>query len=75
MEVISESDGNPNKLCGLTADEIRKQWEDEVLKTHGNLPDWKLAIIYAYLHNRGMRMDDIEKVIREGLRKEIASKS
>ena len=74
MEVISESDGNPNKLCGLTADEIRKQWEDEVLKTHGNLPDWKLAVIYTWLHSRGMRMDDIEKVIREGLRKEVASK-
>src|SRR3990167_2851698 len=63
-----------SKSCGLTADDIRKQWEDEVLRTHGDLPDWKLAVIYAWLHNRGMRMDDTEKIIREGLRKEIASK-
>ena len=63
-----------SKVCDLTADEIRKQWEDEVLRTHGDLPDWKLAVIYAWLHNRGMRTDDTEKIIREGLRKEIASK-
>jgi len=54
--------------------EIRRQWEDEVLRTHGDLPDWKLAVIYAWLHGRGMRMDDTEKMIREGLRKEPASK-
>jgi len=74
MEVINESGGNPSKVCGLTADEIRKQYEDAMMGLLGNLPDWKLAVIYAWLHNRGMRMDDMERIIREGLRKEIASK-
>ena len=74
MEVINESGGNPSKVCGLTADEIRKQYEDAMMGLLGNLPDWKLAVIYAWLHSRGMRMDDTERVIREGLRKEVASK-
>ena len=74
MEVISESNGNLNKLCGLTADEIRRRYEDAMMGLLGSLPDWKLAVIYAWLHNRGMRMDDTERIIREGLRKEVASK-
>ena len=71
---IYESSPSPNKSAVLTVDEIRRQWEDEVVKTHGDLPDWKLAVIYAWLHNRGMRMDDTERMIREGLRKELTNK-
>src|SRR3990167_10298632 len=44
---IYESSPSPNKSAVLTVDEIRRQWEDKVVKTHGDLPDWKLAVIYA----------------------------
>ena len=71
---IYESSPSPNKSAVLTVDEIRRQWEDEVLRTHGDLPDWKLAVIYAWLHNRGMRRDDTERMIREELRKERTNK-
>jgi len=57
-----------------TTDEIRKRYEDAMMGLLGNLPNWKLAVIYAWLHDRGMRIDGIEKIIRQGLRKQVASK-
>lgn len=47
-----------------------KDVEDEVLRTVGNLPHWKQAIAYRYLFNLGIRIHDIDRLIKEGLKDE-----
>lgn len=47
-----------------------KQVEDEVVKVVEAWPDWKKAIAYRYIYNLGIRVGDIDRLVRAGLREE-----
>ncbi len=48
--------------------EMLKQAEDEVRVILDKWPKWKQAIAYRYLYNLGIRISDVDRIIREGLR-------
>ncbi len=45
-----------------------KQAEDEVRWILAKWPIWKQAIAYRYLYNLEIRISDVDRIIREGLR-------
>ena len=45
-----------------------KQAEDEILGTLNKWPKWKKAIAYRYLYNLEIRISNVDRIIREGLR-------
>ncbi len=45
-----------------------KQAEDEILGIVDKWPKWKQAIAYRYLYNLEIRISDVDRIIREGLR-------
>lgn len=47
-----------------------KEVEDEVLKSMGSWPLWKRAVAYRYLFNLGIRICDIDRLIKLGLQDE-----
>ena len=60
-------------LSGLEANyvvdvEELKQAEDEVRGILDKWPIWKQAIAYRYLYNLELRISDVDRIIREGLR-------
>ncbi len=48
--------------------EMLKQAEDDVHGIINKWPNWKQAIAYRYLYNLGIRISDVDRIIREGLR-------
>ncbi len=48
--------------------EMLKQAEDEVRGILDKWPKWKQAIAYRYLYNLEIRISDVDRIIREGLR-------
>ena len=55
----ASSIGKPSKI-----DEL-KDAEDKVQSAMGEWPTWIRAIAYKYLHNSGLRMADVEELIRK----------
>ena len=45
-----------------------KQAEDEILGTLDKWSKWKKAIAYRYLYNLEIRISNVDRIIREGLR-------
>ena len=45
-----------------------KQAEDEVRGILDKWPKWKQAIAYRYLYNLEIRISDVDRIIREGLK-------
>ncbi len=62
-EVKSKEDAN--KVVDL---EMLKQAEDEIRGILDKWPKWKQAIAYRYLYNLEIRISDVDRIIREGLR-------
>ncbi len=62
-EVKSKEEAN--KVVDL---EMLKQAEDEVRGILDKWPKWKQAIAYRYLYNLEIRISDVDRIIREGLR-------
>jgi hypothetical protein len=62
-EVKSKEEAN--KVVDL---EMLKQAEDEVRVILDKWPKWKQAIAYRYLYNLEIRISDVDRIIREGLR-------
>ena len=52
-----------------------KEIEDEILSVVGAWSPWKRAVTYRYLYNLGLRVNDIDRVIRLGLKEEEAQES
>ncbi len=48
-----------------------KQEEDEVRGILDKWPKWKQAIAYRYLYNLEIRISDVDRIIREGLRERL----
>ena len=48
--------------------EMLKQAEDDVRGIINKWPNWKQAIAYLYLYNLGIRISDVDRIIRERLR-------
>ncbi len=48
--------------------EMLKQAEDDVHGIINKWPNWKQAIAYRYLYNLEIRISDVDRIIREGLR-------
>ncbi len=47
-----------------------KQAEDEIRGILDKWPKWKQAIAYRCLYNLEIRISDVDRIIREGLREE-----
>ncbi len=62
-EVKSKEEAN--KVVDL---EMLKQAEDEIHGILDKWPKWKQAIAYRYLYNLEIRISDVDRIIREGLR-------
>ncbi len=62
-EVKSKEEAN--KVVDL---EMLKQAEDEIRGILDKWPKWKQAIAYRYLYNLEIRISDVDRIIREGLR-------
>ncbi len=62
-EVKSKEEAN--KVVDL---EMLKEAEDEVRWILDKWPKWKQAIAYRYLYNLEIRISDVDRIIREGLR-------
>ncbi len=45
-----------------------KQAEDEIRGILDKWPKWKQARAYRYLYNLEIRISDVDRIIREGLR-------
>ncbi|MCZ6622766.1 MAG: hypothetical protein O7B35_00805 [Deltaproteobacteria bacterium] len=45
-----------------------KQAEDEIRGILDKWPKWKQAIAYRYLYNLEIRLSNVDRIIREGLR-------
>jgi len=45
-----------------------KQAENEVIKVVDAWPKWTQAVAYRYLNGLGIRLDDVDRIIREGLK-------
>jgi len=42
--------------------------EDEVMRVIGAWPKWTQAVAYRYLYNLGIRLVDVDRIIREGFK-------
>ncbi len=51
----------------MDLEELKKA-EDEILGILDKWSKWKQAIAYRYLYNLEIRISDVDRIIREGLR-------
>ena len=64
-----------NEQLADKLDSRRKIYQDEIAKLAEKLTPQKQAMLYAYLHRLGHRMEGIDLAIEKGLREETTSRA